>query len=254
MPEVVVVVPCYDEAARLDLPAFKASLARDATLSFVFMNDGSTDDTGRMLDGFAAEYPGRVRALHLATNLGKGEAVRRGVLAAAEDAPRLIGYWDADLATPLDAIPDFVACFADSAVQIVLGSRVQLLGRRIRHSAWRHYAGRVCATAVSLLLDLGVYDTQCGAKLLRATPTMLGLFGRPFELRWCFDAELLARLLGLEARGEFDVGRQCRELPLAVWEDAPGSKLGLRQVPTIAAELLRLRAIVAAERRGRSTS
>lgn len=254
MPDVVVVVPCYDEAARFDPPAFRQSLVRDPTLAYVLVNDGSTDGTGRMLDGFAAEHPARVRVLHLERNVGKAEAVRRGVLAAAEERPRLVGYWDADLATPLEAIPDFVARFADPAVQVVLGSRVQLLGRRVRRSARRHYLGRVFATAVSLLLDLAVYDTQCGAKLLRATPAMLALFARPFELRWCFDVELLARLLGLEARGELDVARQCVELPLAAWEDAPGSKIGLRRVPTIAAELLRLRRIVAAERRGRSTS
>jgi dolichyl-phosphate beta-glucosyltransferase len=249
MPDVVVVVPCYNEAARLRLPAFRASLAQEPALSYVLVNDGSTDGTRAMLDGFAAEDPARVRVVHLERNAGKAEAVRRGVLHAGELGARLIGYWDADLATPLTAIPQFVAVLADPGIMLVLGSRVQLLGRRIRRTPSRHYIGRVFATAASALLGLAVYDTQCGAKLLRATPDMLALFARPFQLRWCFDVELLARVQGLEARGVIDVERQCVELPLQSWEDASGSKLGLRQVPKVLGELLRLRRIVAEERR-----
>jgi hypothetical protein len=146
-------------------------------------------------------------------------------------------------------VPEFVRVLADPDVQMVMGSRVALLGRRIRRKPSRHYIGRVFATAVSILLGLAVYDTQCGAKLMRATPLMLQLFQRPFQLRWCFDVELLARVLGMQARGEIDVARQCVELPLASWEDRSGSKLGLRQVPQVIAELVRLRAIVAEERR-----
>ena len=249
MPDVVIVVPCYNEAARLDLPAFRAALAQQPALSFVFVNDGSTDDTQALLDGFAAEHPTRVVVAVLAQNGGKAEAVRHGILHAGAAGARLVGYWDADLATPLTAVPEFVRVLADPDVQLVLGSRVQLLGRDIRRRPARHYIGRVFATAASLLLGLAVYDTQCGAKLMRATPLMLQAFQRPFRVRWCFDVELLARVLGMQARGEIDVERQCVELPLAAWEDRSGSKLGLRQVPQIVAELVRLRAIVAAERR-----
>jgi hypothetical protein len=127
---------------------------------------------------------------------------------------------------------------------------MQLPGKRIRRTARRRYIGRVFAAAASWVLGLAVSDTQCGAEFLRATPVMLGLFDRPFQLRWCFDVQLLARLLGLQTRGRFDVPRQCVELPLDQWEDASGSKLGLRQTLQVLSELARLRVIVAAERRG----
>jgi hypothetical protein len=68
-----------------------------------------------------------------------------------------------------------------------------MLGRDIRRSAFRHYAGRLFATFASLQLRLPVYDTQCGAKIFRATPEVVALFGRPFRLRWCFDVEVLSR-------------------------------------------------------------
>lgn len=248
MQSVVVVVPCFNEAARLDLAAFKDSVAREPELSYVFVDDGSTDRTADMLATFAAEHPQRIEVLRLAHNSGKAEAVRRGVLHAADRHADLIGYWDADLATPLTAIPSFVGAFADPAVAFVLGARVQLLGRTVHRKPARHYIGRVFATVVSRLLDLSVYDTQCGAKVLRATPQMLQIFARPFQLRWCFDVELLARLLGLQKRGEFDVERQCVELPLQAWRDVGGSKLGPQQFPKILGELLQLRTIVAEER------
>jgi len=249
MQSVVVVVPCYNEADRLDLTAFRESIAREPQLTYLFVDDGSTDRTTDMLTAFAAEHPDRIQLLRLESNSGKAEAVRRGIHYSADHSADLIGYWDADLATPLTAIPSFVNAFAEPAVTLIMGSRVQLLGRNVHRKAVRHYLGRVFATVVSRLLDLRVYDTQCGAKMLRPTPQMRQVFARPFKLRWCFDVELLARLLGLQARGEFDVARQCLELPLHTWRDVGGSKLGPRQFPHVLGELMQLRTIVADERR-----
>ena len=58
----------------------------------------------------------------------------------------------------------------------------------------RHYVGRLFATASSLILDMTVYDTQCGAKVLRAGPALRAALATPFHSRWAFDVELLGRL------------------------------------------------------------
>lgn len=252
MRNIVIVVPCFNEALRLDLDAFRQSLTSSSALSYVFVDDGSTDSTAAMLEAFARDFPERVDLVRIETNSGKGEAVRRGVLHASAKDVDLIGYWDADLAAPLTEIAGLVAAFANPSVSFVMGSRVALLGRRVHRRATRHYIGRFFATLVSLLLDLRVYDTQCGAKVLRATTTTLQLFERPFQCRWCFDVELLARMRGLEERREFNIDRQCVEMPLENWRDIEGSRISLGQIPMIAHELFQLRGILAREReRGR---
>jgi glycosyltransferase involved in cell wall biosynthesis len=191
MSECIVVIPCFNEANRLDLRAFvEHSVRGDAALLFV--NDGSSDDTGDVLDELCAINPANFSALHLPRNCGKAEAVRQGVLRAFQRQPAYIGYWDADLATPLDAIGEFRAYLAaNPRVEMLLGARVRLLGRTIERRISRHCAGRVFATAASWVLQLPVYDTQCGAKLFRATDRTRLLFAEPFRSRWIFDVELL---------------------------------------------------------------
>jgi dolichyl-phosphate beta-glucosyltransferase len=247
--DTVIIFPCYNEAARLDVASFEAALEAEPKLRFVFVDDGSTDHTPAVLERLSLGHPDRAEHKTLAVNSGKAEAVRQGVIAAFELAPELIGYWDADLATPLDLIGSFARVLEDPTILLVLGSRVRLLGRRIERTALRHYLGRVFASAAASMLGLAVYDTQCGAKLFRANSLMRSVFERPFELNWCFDVELLARLLGLEAKGLCSVREQCVELALETWADAPGSKLNLKQVPRVLGELARLGAIVRAERR-----
>lgn len=249
--DTIVVIPCFNEAARLDPSAFESPLAREPKLRFLFVDDGSTDRTLEVLRGFADRLPDRVLVHALDRNSGKAEAVRSGVLAAYARNPELIGYWDADLATPLDLIEKFAEVLRDESLLMVLGSRVRLLGRNIERTAARHYIGRVFASAAATVLGLAVYDTQCGAKLFRANEVMRRVFERRFRLNWCFDVEILARLLGLESQGLCDVREQCVEFALDTWVDAPGSKLNLRQVPRVLGELARLGLIVRAERKRR---
>ena len=85
--------------------------------------------------------------------------------------------------------------------------------------------GRVFATAASLVLDLPVYDTQCGAKLFRASPDFRACLHEPFISRWIFDVELLARLRNLPGRTFRGAAGCVRELPLLVWRDVAGSRV-----------------------------
>jgi glycosyltransferase involved in cell wall biosynthesis len=225
--ETVVVVPCLNEAQRLDVSAYDDFLGRCSEIVLLFVDDGSTDDTPLVLERLRQLHPRQVCTLRLGANVGKAETVRRGVQVALRRGPALVGYWDADLATPLDAIPMFCNVLrVRPEVQLVMGSRVALLGRQIRRSGTRHFLGRAFATAASIVLRLPVYDTQCGAKLFRATPATAELFSRPFRARWIFDVEILARMIAAAAAdGNQSAAERIYEYPLERWQDVGGSRL-----------------------------
>jgi dolichyl-phosphate beta-glucosyltransferase len=224
---VTIVVPCFNEAGRLDAKAFAAFARADPRVHFVMVNDGSRDATGTVLQDLASRLPGRVTVLSLPVNRGKAEAVRLGMLDAFAGRPDVAGYVDADLATPLSAIPQLVEVFGERpSVEMVFGSRVKLMGRTIVRRPHRHYLGRVFATVVSMVLGLPIYDTQCGAKLFRVTPQVEELFAEPFSSRWIFDVEIVARRMrALRGHPREEMERALFEYPLMEWRDVRGSKL-----------------------------
>ena len=226
-PELALVVPCHDEAARLDPEAFLDFVTTHPGVQLVLVDDGSVDATGEILERIRAAAPAAVTTLRHSPRRGKAEAVRAGILEGLAQRALLVGFFDADLSTPLQAIDDFLAVLRDRpAVEFVLGSRVMLMGRDIRRKATRHYLGRVFATAVSHVLDLPVYDTQCGAKILRVNAATTTLFAAPFDRGWIFDVELIERYLRLPvAPGEPLRRDRLYELVLTAWHDRPGSKL-----------------------------
>jgi len=235
------VVPCFNEAGRLDVEAFVDARRRFPHLRFLFVDDGSTDATGAVLASMTARDPEGLSSLTLAANQGKGEAVRRGLERAFALGADAVGYLDADLSTPIDELDALIDVLNDPEVLLVLGSRVALLGRHITRSVGRHYSGRVFATVASLVLGLRVYDTQCGAKLLRNVEPIRELFDRPFTTRWAFDVEMLARLRQLERAGRIaPVERVVVEVPLRRWTDVAGSKVSLMAGVVAGLQLLRL--------------
>ncbi|MEX2206287.1 MAG: glycosyltransferase [Myxococcota bacterium] len=226
-PRTLVVVPCYNEARRLDLAAFRSFVASEPAIGFLFVNDGSSDETLARLHELEAVRRESFSVLDLPRNGGKAEAVRAGLGVAFKSNARYVGYWDADLATPLDEIARFIDVLERlPGIEIVFGARVQLLGRSVRRSPARHYLGRIFATAVSQVLRLPIYDTQCGAKLMRRTPQLGAIFETPFAVNWTFDVELLARLIRSRRSPELPPAREVvYELPLERWHDVAGSKV-----------------------------
>lgn len=235
-----IVIPCYNEARRLDRDALGEFLARHPDVAFTLVDDGSTDDTASVLSALAGEHAG-IGVVRLAENSGKAEAVRIGMLRSLElaDAP-VLGYWDADFSTPLPTIADMLAELeARPALSMLMASRVQLLGRTIERRALRHYAGRVIATLAAATLGLRVYDTQCGAKLLRVTPALAGCFETRFITRWMFDVELIARVA--DGPGQQRAADRIREYPLPAWRDVAGSKISAGAGVRALIDLVRIR-------------
>jgi len=238
-PRAVIVVPCYNEEARLPAADFEAFLAAHPEYAWCFVDDGSTDGTRRVLERLCAPIPERARVLPMPQNAGKAEAVRAGILHSIDTWPAAwVGYWDADLATPLKEIPRFERYLAEyPAVRLLCGSRWLHMGGRIERHVTRHYIGRVFATAASNLLALPIYDTQCGAKLI-ASDLARTLFAEPFRSKWVFDVEMLARViqhLGRDAALEI-IG----EIPLEEWIDRSGSKVKIHHALRIPRDFWRI--------------
>ena len=223
----VIVVPCYNESKRLPVAAFQQFVSQNPSVRFLFVNDGSKDSTVEVIEAMRRDFEQDIQLLDKKINAGKGEAVRDGMLFACQDpSVRFVGFWDADLATPLDTIPLFLHHLdADSSIQMVFGSRVRLLGREVHRKASRHYLGRIFATAVSIILKLPIYDTQCGAKIFRNTPELATVLAQPFISPWVFDVEILARWKVLRRSDPEYLHRLIYELPLPRWEDVAGSKV-----------------------------
>jgi len=112
------------------------------------------------------------------------------------------------------------------AIELVIGVRLPLLGHAIERQPLRRMLGRLFAQAASLVLGIGICDTQCGAKLFRATPALRQAFEQPFLARWTFDVELLARLRNSRP-GQSPAGLEqaIYEFPLDRWRDVAGSKV-----------------------------
>ncbi|HET7585058.1 MAG TPA: glycosyltransferase [Gemmatimonadaceae bacterium] len=253
MERTVLVVPCYNEAARLPEARFQEFAAHTDDVELLFVDDGSTDRTAERLTSLCDALPGRMTMLRLPQNRGKGEAVRTGLLEAFRSTPTFAGYWDADLATPLSAVLSMRDVLQEHPhVVLVLGSRVQLLGRHIERRAVRHYAGRVFATMAGAVLGVPVYDTQCGAKLFRVTDVTREVCATQFMSPWLFDVELLARLIRHGAFAGESVHDIAIEFPLAEWRDVAGSKIRARHLIRVAEDLARIAMRYHAPRRAAS--
>lgn len=239
MLKTIMVVPCYNEANRLKLSAFRDYLLANRSLGFLFVNDGSQDQTLTILTEFCSSIPQQAYVIDLQKNQGKAEAVRRGILAATSCRPEYVGFWDADLATPLSEIGIFCDLLdRRQDVDLVVGSRLSLLGHRVERKTYRRILGRLFATAASRVLSLGMRDTQCGAKLFRVNEQLNSVFQDPFYTRWILDVEILARMIAIQkASGGRSVRESIYEKPLEHWLDVDGSKLKFRDFITTTCDL-----------------
>lgn len=223
------VVPCYNEELRLPVHEFVSFLRAQPDCLLLFVNDGSRDQTQSVLESIAAKAGStQVRLLHLEQNVGKAEAIRRGMLALLEAEPgahplEFVGFLDADLATPLEEAQRLVQIARRRLeIDIVLGSRLQLRGHAVARSLKRKVLGRVFAMAASLTMGMGIRDTQCGAKLFRVRPWLDQVFANPFMDRWLFDIEILTRVQQLLGRA---AEQAIYEYPLETWNEVGGSRL-----------------------------
>ena len=182
-----VVIPAYNEARRLPetLATLNDYLGRQPyTWEVVVADDGSEDDTAAIVHEFAQAHQGF--RVHTFPHLGKGAAVKQGMLAAAGEYRFLC---DADLSMPIELLPRLLSPDGPAA-DIVIGSREAAGARRIGEPHSRRVMGRVFNLFTRLLATPGIADTQCGFKVFTGE-TAETLFPAQTLDGFAFDAEIL---------------------------------------------------------------
>lgn len=235
--KVCVIIPCYNEESRIPLGQFKGFAEQNPIFDFCFVNDGSRDRTGEVLERFVKDNPGRFYFYDQQPNQGKAEAVRNGInYILAGYQYDYVGFLDADLATPLEELPELLEVTVKRPqVQMVMGARLKRLGANVRRKNTRHYMGRVFATVVSVVFRLPVYDSQCGAKLI-ASSLAAKIFPNSFHSQWLFDVELILRVRHLCENYTAVI----YEHPLNEWIEKGGSKIKFTHLLRMPGELFKI--------------
>ena len=197
-PYFTIVIPAYNESARLGLTLEKVQLflrQHEWDAEVVVVNDGSTDDTAMIVRRFA-ENDGSFRLIQNPGNRGKGYSVRHGVL---EARGAIILFTDADLSAPIEEATKLV-CALEAGADVAIGSRwMRAELQTQRQSLARQILGRIFNLLLRLLLQLDFADTQCGFKAFRRNAAQ-AIFPLQRIEGWGFDPEILflARQAGLK--------------------------------------------------------
>src|SRR6266566_4908364 len=231
MPTYSIIIPAYNEAARLGTTLdrvlnYVAAQRWDAEV--IVVNDGSRDQTPDLVRSYAQTHP-TLRLLENPGNRGKGYSVRNGMLNAKGD---ILLFSDADLASPIEEAPKLFAAI-DAGADIAIGSRwLQPELQKHRQSLLRQLYGRIFNIALRLLLGLKFKDTQCGFKAFTRSYAQ-AIFPLQQIERWGFDPELLY----LARREKLKVA----EVPVE-WSHQEGTRISpLRDGLRMFAEVLKIR-------------
>jgi len=186
--ELSVVVPCFNEAARLPASLEQAGgylELQGSAFELLLVDDGSSDRTPKLIRE-AASRDRHVHSVLLPANRGKGRAVAEGV---ARSRGGLVLISDADFSAPIEEMPKLEAAIAAGA-DVAIGSRAKRGAREVDQPLYRRLMGKSFNLLVQGLLLPGIWDTQCGFKLFRGDVAR-DLFGRLQTDGFAYDVEIL---------------------------------------------------------------
>ncbi|MBM1107472.1 response regulator [Aurantibacter crassamenti] len=233
-----VVIPCYNEEERLSSDEFKEFANKNLGYHLCFVNDGSTDNTLRVLEDLKKGNENNISVYNCEKNGGKAEAVRQGMLHLYKDAQfDYLGFLDADLSTDFRDFDDLVQTIEKSDFKIVSGSRMSRMGANITKESARKIISMTINLIIRSILKMPFNDTQCGAKILERDIIPM-LFTKPFITKWIFDVEIFMRMR--KHYGKAKVQQLICEQPLKRWIHADGSKLSMKDSVKIVGQLAKI--------------
>ncbi|MDD3722590.1 MAG: glycosyltransferase [Lutibacter sp.] len=219
---ICIVIPCYNEEKGLIIEKYSHFIEENKDILICFVNDGSTDNTLKIIEGLRNNSPKQVVVHNLVKNVGKAEAIRNGMHFCNENHHfGYIAYLDADLATSLEECLAMTH-YLNNKITFVFGSRIKRIGAVIERNYLRFVVGRIIATRISTILRLDVYDTQCGCKVFSKELATI-VFKEPFISKWLFDVEIFDRII--KFYGRENVLKKMLEVPLLKWIDTGDSKV-----------------------------
>lgn len=175
MPNIIVVLPTYNEAENLQL-IIEALFAQPLeNLRVLVVDDGSPDGTGQIADSLAEQYPERIHVLHRTEKAGLGPAYIAGFKRAIALGADYIVQMDADFSHQPEYLPGMVGKLEQGA-DMVLGSRF-IRGGSVDPSWGFHrkllswWANRLY---VPTILHIPVFDATGGFRVWRRE-TLIGL-------------------------------------------------------------------------------
>jgi dolichyl-phosphate beta-glucosyltransferase len=230
---VSIIVAAYNEEKRI-LPSLFAirdyCTANSIDHELIVVDDGSTDNTRRVTSEKIPQIP-QLKVLGYETNMGKGYALRTGVLSSKGDFVLLS---DADLSTPIEELSKLLHLLHNNVCDIAIGSRALALSQILKKQPWwRQSMGKLFNKIVKSLLIGDFNDTQCGFKLFTGESARK-LFKEAQVNRFAYDVEILA----LAKKN----GYRIREVPI-IWVNSPQSKVNpLTDSARMFFDLLRIRA------------
>ena len=217
-----IVIPCFNEELNFLYDSYIEFLQKNNNVFICFVNDGSVDNTLSILESLIRKFPQNTTLINLEKNGGKAEAVRHGINWLLQNSEiQTLGFIDADLAVSLEESQE-VAQLVQQEKELVFGSRILRVGSNIDRKFHRFLIGRFIATIISQILDIKVYDTQCGCKFFTRNVS-LELFKESFISKWVFDVELFFRFQKL--LGKEQAYPKMLEVPLKSWIDRGDSKV-----------------------------
>ena len=227
------VVPCYNESLRLDFNKF-SEVQRILNCSFLFIDDGSTDDTKSKIQQFC-ESSRSFCFLSLPKNVGKSKAIYQGLRFAKSQKYEIFGTYDADSAV---GVNDYARALnhirENPMIDLVSGARILLAGSTIKRGKIRRWMSRVVATYINLIIDQDFYDPQSPCKLFRHS--YFEDCSEP-RTRWFFDIEIiLHRKMSVNFHLKNSIS--VLEFPLESWIDVEQSKIRKNQYLKILKDIM----------------
>lgn len=238
--ENAIVVPCFNEANRLNLSTFNEFLNQRDDYSICFVNDGSSDNTLEILQQFQKGKEGRVFVYDAPKNNGKAEAIRSGVNYMLQNTNAAkIGFMDADLATGFEDYENLANSLNDDLDidGMVIGSRTRTSTANIQRTPFRSASSNVFNKLIQWIIGLKINDTQCGAKVFTRN-TANTLFQNAFITKWLFDIELLMRMRN--KYGKQSMIKKFKEIHLSKWTEVEGSKITLKDAVQFPIQLIKI--------------